>query len=95
MDWDPSAFEATYFGAIPFIVAQMVLSGIYLCQRCHRLGPGLVIGGTVALAALWFWIAFILVPAAIVVIALADLACDLCQAGPRSRNWRLTGHIMS
>ena len=71
LDWDASGFETVYFGAIPFIAAAMVLSGIFLCERCLRLGPALVIVGAVAMAALWFWVFFILVPAGVVVVAFA------------------------
>ena len=71
MDWDPSVLEALMFGAIPIAAAPMVLWGLYVSKQSTRLGPGLVIVGTMAVTAAWFWFFFALVPLSIVVIAFA------------------------
>jgi hypothetical protein len=71
LDWEVSALEAVYFGAIPFTSAAMILLGLFISKRSPWLGTSLVAIGAVAMTALWFWLFFILVPLTIVVIAFA------------------------
>ena len=71
LDWDPNVAEGVLFGAVPIAASATVLWGLRISRQSPRLGPGLVAIATVAMAAVWFWLAFILAPAAIVVIAFA------------------------
>jgi len=57
---------------LSFLVAPLVTAvGLWLCRTRPKLGLGLVVGGALSTALLMFWMAFITVPLAIVVIAFA------------------------
>jgi len=57
---------------LSFLVAPLVAAvGLWLCRTRPKLGLGLVVGGALSTALLMFWMAFITVPLAIVVIAFA------------------------
>ncbi len=71
LDWEAEAWEAMLLGVVPFTAAAMILSGLFISKRSPWLGASLVAIGTVAMAALYFWLFFILVPLTIVVIAFA------------------------
>ena len=71
LDWEVSALEAVILGAIPLAAAVMVLLGLSMSKRSPWLGASLVAISTVAMAAVWFWLFFILVPLTIAVIAFA------------------------
>ena len=77
-DWDANVLEGLIFTIVPLVAGTMVIFGIFNCQKSPRLGIGLVTVGSIAMAALWFWLAFILMPFAAVVIATAVM---------RSRNF--------
>ncbi len=55
-----------------FLVCPLVSAiGLWLCRTRPKLGLGLVVGGALSTALLMFWMAFITVPLAMVVIAFA------------------------
>jgi len=57
---------------LSFLVAPLVTAvGLWLCRTRPKLGLGLVVGGALSTALLMFWMAFITVPLAILVIAFA------------------------
>jgi len=57
---------------LSFLVAPLVAAvGLWLCRTRPKLGLTLVVGGALSTALLMFWMAFITVPLAIVVIAFA------------------------
>ena len=57
---------------LSFLVCPLVTAvGLWLCRTRPKLGLGLVVGGALSTALLMFWMAFITVPLAIVVIAFA------------------------
>ena len=61
-----------FLWGLSFLVAPLVAAvGLWLCRTRPKLGLGLVVGGTLSTALLMFWMAFITVPLAIVVIAFA------------------------
>jgi hypothetical protein len=66
-----NAQEQVLWG-LSFLVAPLVAAvGLWLCRTRPKLGLGLVVGGALSTALLMFWMAFITVPLAIVVIAFA------------------------
>lgn len=61
-----------FLWGLSFLVAPLVAAvGLWLCRTRPKLGLGLVVGGALSTALLMFWMAFITVPLAIVVIAFA------------------------
>ncbi len=71
LDWEVEAWEVMLLGVVPFAAAAMVVGGLLIGKRSPWLGTSLVAIGAVAMAALYFWLFFILVPLTIVVIAFA------------------------
>lgn len=71
LDWEAEAWEVMLLGVVPFAAAAMVVGGLLIGKRSPWLGTSLVAIGAVAMAALYFWLFFILVPLTIVVIAFA------------------------
>jgi hypothetical protein len=71
LDWEVEAWEVMLLGVVPFAAAAMVVGGLLIGKRSPWLGASLVAIGAVAMAALYFWLFFILVPLTIVVIAFA------------------------
>ena len=66
-----NAQEQVLWG-LSFLVAPLVAAvGLWLCRTRPKLGLGLVVGGALSTALLMFWMAFITVPLAILVIAFA------------------------
>jgi len=61
-----------FLWGLSFLVAPLVAAvGLWLCRTRPKLGLGLVVGGALSTALLMFWMAFITVPLAILVIAFA------------------------
>jgi len=61
-----------FLWGLSFLVCPLVTAvGLWLCRTRPKLGLGLVVGGALSPALLMFWMAFITVPLAIVVIAFA------------------------
>ena len=73
LDWEAEAWEVMLLSVVPFTAAAMVLLGLFISKRSPWLGASLVAIGAVAMAVLYFWLFFILVPLTIVVIAFAVL----------------------
>ncbi len=71
LDWEAEAWEVMLLGVVPFAAAALVVVGLLIGKRSPWLGTSLVAIGAVAMAALYFWLFFILVPLTIVVIAFA------------------------
>jgi len=65
-------FQEQILWGLSFLVAPLVTAvGLWLCRTRPKLGLGLVVGGALTTALLMFWMAFITVPLAVVVIAFA------------------------
>ena len=61
-DWDPTGLERATFGVVPIAAAGSILWGLRLGERAPWLGAGLLIGGTLAMALLWYWLFVISLP---------------------------------
>ena len=72
-DWTAEAWEVVLFGVAPFAAAALVVVGLLIGKRSPWWGTGLLAGGTTVMALVWFWLFFILVPVAIIVITFAVL----------------------
>ena len=59
---DQPTIEKVVLGLVPIAAAGAILAGLYLGERAPWPGAGLLIGGTLAMAVLWYWIVVISVP---------------------------------
>lgn len=59
---DQSTLAKAVWGLVPIAADASILGGLYLGERAPWLGAGMVIGGTLAMAVLWYWLVVISVP---------------------------------
>lgn len=60
-----------FFALVGLSAGVAMLTGLAVGGRSPWLGAGLLAAGAVVMAVLWFWLFFILVPAALVVVTLS------------------------
>jgi len=63
--------ERLLFGPLQVVVGLIILSGLLLSARSPGLALGLVIAGTIAISAMWYWAAVITLPVGLVLVAIA------------------------
>jgi hypothetical protein len=63
--------EQVLYGFVVAIAPLVALAGLWLCASRPKLGLGLVVAGVVPICALFYWMLFITVPVALVIIAFA------------------------
>lgn len=69
-DFDSEAVRVVY-GAGGVSAGVAILAGLLISSRTPWLSAGLVAGGAIAMAVLWFWFFYALVPLTLLVVAFA------------------------
>ena len=67
-DWEPTAFERGMIGIVPIVAGVMILTGLFIMKQSPRLGAGLLSGGAIVMALLWYWLFLIGIPVVIFMI---------------------------
>ncbi len=69
-EWS-STTERVVFGALWAALGGLMVAGLLMSRRSPRAGPALVAVGVIAICIAWYWAAVIMVPAGLVLVAIA------------------------
>jgi hypothetical protein len=63
--------ERAIYGPLQIVIGSSIVGGLVLSSRRPALGIGLMVAGTIAISAMWYWAAMITIPIGAGLIALA------------------------
>jgi len=63
--------ERAIYGPLQIVIGSSIFGGLVLSLRRPALGIGLMVAGTIAISAMWYWAAMITIPIGVGLIALA------------------------
>lgn len=77
-----SRTQQVLYGSATTVAAGTAITGLWLCATSPRVGIALTVLGCGVLAGLFFWMPFITIPAALVIIAFAAARAGYIRLGP-------------